>query len=334
MFGPQSFRVALLMMVVAAICWGSWANTFRSVKEYRLELFGWDYAIGMFLASLVYAYTMGGGGRDHPSFLFQVRAADASNIDWAILAGVIFNLANLLLVAGIGMAGLATAFPVALGIAMVVGVLIGYVLEPKGNPGALSAGVLSALVAVILDSKAYGQMGAGAAVSRKSIVTCCVSGGLMGLCAPLSTRSLTHGNALDPYGLTVFFTLGALLSCFIWNVYFMRKPLVGAPVGFAGFFEGPVSGHLLGLLGGAIWATGMVFTLVAASFAGMAISYAIGQTAPMVAALWGIFAWKEFLGANRRATTYLALMFIFYVVSILLFARANTSVPLLALRTE
>jgi glucose uptake protein len=161
MFGPQSFSVALLMMVVAAICWGSWANTFRRVKEHRLELFCWDYAIGTFLASLVYAYTMGRGGRDHPGFLFQVRAADASNIDWAILAGVIFNLANLLLVTGIGMAGLANAFPVAVGIAMVVGVLFSYVRQPKGNPGALSAGVLSALVAVFWRARRADGSGSG-----------------------------------------------------------------------------------------------------------------------------------------------------------------------------
>jgi glucose uptake protein len=177
-------------------------------------------------------------------------------------------------------------------------------------------------------------MGAGAAISRKNIVTCCVSGVLLGLCAPLSTRPLARGSPLAPYSLTVLFTLGALLSCFVWNVYFMSKPLVGAPVGISGFFDGPVSGHLLGLLGGAIWATGMVFTLVSVSFTGMAISYAIGQTAPMVAALWGIFAWKEFSGANRRATTYLALMFIFYIVAILLVARGNTSAPLLAFRAE
>jgi glucose uptake protein len=123
----------------------------------------------------------------------------------------------------------------------------------------------------------------------------------------------------------VFLTGGALLSCFIWNVYFMKKPLVGAPVSFGGFFRGPTSGHLLGLIGGAIWTTGTVFNLVAANFTGVAISYAIGQSAPMVAALWGIFAWKEFAGANKRAKAFLALMFIFYILAILLIARANTA---------
>jgi len=123
----------------------------------------------------------------------------------------------------------------------------------------------------------------------------------------------------------VFFTLGALLSCFLWNVYFMKKPLVGTPVSFTGFFRGPASGHLLGVLGGVIWGTGTVFNLVAANFTGVAISYAIGQSAPMVAALWGVLVWKEFQGATRRAKTFLALMFVFYILAIFLVARANTA---------
>jgi glucose uptake protein len=145
----------------------------------------------------------------------------------------------------------------------------------------------------------------------------------MGLWAPFVAHAMTQGNTLGPYSIAVFLTLGALLSCCIWNVYFMRKPLVGEPVNFSGFFRGPVSGHMLGLLGGVIWGTGMVFNLVAANFTGVAISYAIGQSAPMVAALWGVLAWKEFAGAGSRAKFYLGLMFVFYCFAILLVARAN-----------
>jgi glucose uptake protein len=325
MFTPHDANLALIMMITSAICWGSWANTFKGVKNYRFELFYWDYAVGIFLTSLIFAFTMGSSGNDSSSFLNNVHAADASNIGWASLAGVIFNLANLLLVAGIDMAGLATAFPVAIGIALVVGVALSYIQQQKGDVRMLAAGVLCAVIAVILDGKAYGEVSKGKEVSRKSIVTCVVSGVLMGLWAPFSTRALTHGNTLGPYSIAVFLTGGALLSCFVWNVYFMKKPLVGAPVSFGGFFHGPTSGHLLGLIGGAIWTTGTVFNLVAANFTGVAISYAIGQSAPMVAALWGIFVWKEFAGANKQAKAFLALMFIFYILAILLIARANTA---------
>ena len=182
------------------------------------------------------------------------------------------------------------------------------------------------MIAVVLDGKAYGKLSnTNRSVSRKSIITCIVSGVLMGLWAPFVTRSMTQGNTLGPYSVGVFLTLGALLSCFVWNIYFMKKPLVGEPAHFGDFFRGPAAGHLLGLVGGCIWGLGTVFNLVAAKFSGVAISYAIGQSAPMVAALWGVLAWKEFQGANRQAKTYLGLMFLFYLLAILLVSQANTA---------
>ncbi len=324
MFTPSSLGVALLMMITSAVCWGSWANTYKGVKAYRFELFYWDYALGIFLISLALAFTMGSTGNDAASFLNNVRAADGANIFNALIGGALFNLANLLLVAAIDMAGLAVAFPIAIGIALVVGVVLSYALQPRGNAAFLAFGVACALVAVILDGKAYGNLAvAGRSISRKSVITCVVSGVLMGLWAPFMTHAMTRGNPLGPYSAAVFLTLGALLSCFLWNIYFMKCPLVGEPVSFSGLFRGPASGHLLGLLGGVIWGIGTVFNLVAANFTGVAISYAIGQSAPMVAALWGILAWKEFDNAGSRAKAYLALMFIFYGLAIFLVARAN-----------
>ncbi|MGC2474631.1 MAG: AcrB/AcrD/AcrF family protein [Candidatus Sulfotelmatobacter sp.] len=324
MFTPPSLTIALFMMIVSAICWGSWANTFKGVKNYRFELFYWDYAIGIFLISLVLALTMGSTGHDSSSFLNNVQSADTSNIVSTMVGGAIFNLANLLLVAAIDMAGLAVAFPVSIGIALVVGTILSYVLQPKGNGLFLAVGVACALIAVILDGKAYGSLGsAGRAVSRKSIVICVVSGVLMGLWNPFVAYGATRGNALTPYSSVVFLTLGALLSCFIWNIYFMKKPLVGEPVSFSGFFSGPPSGHLLGLAGGFIWGLGTVFNVVAGKATSYAISYAIGQSAPMVAALWGVLAWKEFAGSGSRAKGYLAMMFVFYLLAILLVAHAN-----------
>jgi glucose uptake protein len=326
MFTPQTFSAALIMTIISTICWGSWANTYKGVKNYRFELFYWDYAIGIFVISLILALTMGNTGTDASNFWTNVHAADNSNIGYAMIAGAIFNLANLLLVAGIDMAGLSIAFPVSIGIALVVGVALTYLREPKGNAVMLGAGVLCAIVAVIMDGKAYGQLGgAGRAISRKSIVTCVVSGVLMGLWSPISTHAMRTGNSLGPYSLCVFFTFGALLSCFIWNIYFMRHPLVGEPVAFSGFFKAPASGHLLGLLGGFIWGVGTVFSLVAGNSIGLAISYAIGQSAPMVAALWGVIVWKEFAGANKSARAFLALMFAFYALAILLVARAHNA---------
>jgi glucose uptake protein len=330
MFTPHSLEMALLMMITSAICWGSWANTFKGVKNYRFELFYWDYALGIFLISVVLAFTMGSTSNDSASFLNNVHLADRANFIYTLAGGAVFNLANLLLVAAIDMAGLAIAFPVSIGIALVVGVITSYLQQPKGNASLLATGVACAVLAVILDGKAYGSLAktsssAASSVSKKSITTCIVSGVLMGLWAPFVAHAMSQGKTLGPYSVGVFFTLGALLSCFVWNIYFMKKPLVGEPVNFGEFFRGPASGHVLGLLGGAIWGIGTVFNLVAANFTGVAISYAIGQSAPMVAALWGILAWKEFAGAKPQAKAYLALMFCFYVLAILLVAKANTS---------
>src|SRR5271156_1676888 len=328
MFTPSSLSIALLMMITSAVCWGSWANTYKGVKGYRFELFYWDYAVGIFLISVVLAFTMGSTGHDSSSFLRNVHTSDTSNIVNALIGGALFNLANLLLVAAIDMAGLAVAFPISIGIALVVGTVLSYALQPKGNAVSLALGVACAFIAVLLDGKAYGSLAsAGRSVSKKSLITCVVSGVLMGLWAPFMTHAMTHtttrGNPLGPYSAAVFLTLGALLSCFIWNLYFMKHPLVGEPVGFDGFFSGTLSGHVLGLLGGCIWGVGTVFNVVAGKATGFAISYAVGQSAPMVAALWGVFAWKEFAGAPGKARMYLVLMFVFYCLAILLVARAN-----------
>jgi len=323
MFLPNTFDVALAMTVVSTLCWGSWANTYKLTRGYRFELFYWDYAIGIVLVSLAWAFTLGSTGGTGTPFLTNLRDADTANVVWALVAGVIFNVANILLVAGIEMAGLAVAFPLAIGIALVVGVVMSYAIEPRGNPAALAAGVGLAIVAVIFDGLAYGALArSGAAVSRKSIVVCIVSGLLMGSFAPFVTRALTTGRPLGPYSIAVCFTLGALASCFVVNVFLMRRPLVGEPVDFSGFAAARPVDHLLGIAGGFVWGTGTVFNFVAASFVGVAISYAIGQAAPMVAALWGVAVWREFKGAPPRAWAYIGLMFACYVVAIAVLAKA------------
>lgn len=323
MFLPTTFGAALVMMVLSTICWGSWANGYKTMKNYRFEFFYWDFAFGIVIISLVLAFTMGSIHGDAESFLANVRSADASNILFALIGGFIFNIANLLLVAGIEMAGLAIAFPLSIGVALVVGVVLSYALQPKGSALLLAIGVVLAIVAIIMDGKAYGALPSGGrAVSRKSVVVCLISGVLMGSFAPFVTRALTAGHELGPYSIAVFFTLGALVCCFFINTYFMRKPLVGEPVNFAGYFGASSWYHTLGLIGGFIWGTGTVLNFVAAKFTGVAISYAIGQASPMVAAIWGVFVFKEFKGAGISARVYLGLMFAFYILALVVVARA------------
>ncbi len=326
MFVPTTFAVALLMTVISTACWGSFANTFKLTRNYRFELYYWDYGLGIFLISVVLAFTMGSFAGGPTAFLPNLRSADGLNLFYAALGGFIFNIANVLLVAGIEIVGLAVAFPISIGIALVEGVVLSYALQPRGNPVLLGAGVLMAVVAVILVGKAYGALRSGAAaLSRRGVVVCVISGLLMGIFAPFVTRAMTRGHTLTPYTTAVFLTLGAFVCCFVFNTILMRRPIVGSPVLGREYFRAPASYHALGLLGGAIWGLGTVFNFVAASLVGVAISYAIGQASPMVACIWGVFVWKEFRGANTRAKSYLAAMFAAYLLALILIARAYAS---------
>ena len=323
MFVPTTFSVALLMTIFSTVCWGSFANTFKGTKNYRFELYYWDYGLGIFLIAVVLALTMGSFAGGPTAFLANVHSADGINLLYAALGGFVFNIANVLLIAGIEIVGLSIAFPISIGIALVEGVVLSYALQPRGNAALLGAGVFMALVAVVLVGKAYGALrSASDTVSRRGVVVCVISGLLMGVFAPFITRAMTRGHTLTPYTSAVFLTLGAFLCCFVFNTILMRKPIVGSPEAAGDYFRAPAGYHALGLLGGAIWGTGTVFNFVAASLVGVAISYAIGQASPMVACLWGVFAWKEFRGANKRAKGYLAAMFAAYVLALALIARA------------
>jgi glucose uptake protein len=337
MFVPSSFVTALLLTILCTFCWGSFANTFKLTKNYRFELYYWDYGLGIFLISLFYAFTLGSTGGGIFSFLPNMRQADAIYLLYAAAGGFIFNIANILLVAGIDMVGLAIAFPISIGIALVEGTVLSYLIHPQGNPILLAAGVLMALVAVVFIGMADATRGGAAAVSsRKGTLVCLVSGVLMGVFAPLITKA-TQGShpdasllvpigALSPYTAAVFMTLGAFLCCFVFNPILMRKPLAGAPVSISGYFAAPSSYHALGLLGGAVWGTGTVLNFVAGRFVGLPISYAIGQASPMIATLWGVLAWHEFRGARTKSWIYLGAMFLSYLLALALIALAYRAV--------
>lgn len=322
MYSPPNFMTALIMTAFSAVFWGSWANTYKGAKKYPFELFYLDYIVGVVLCSLVFALTLGSHGSSGESFMANVHAANGMNIVWAMIGGFIFNIANLLLVAGIAIAGLAIAFPIAIGIAVIEGVVLSYALQPKGSATYLAVGVGLATLAIIFDAMAYKRLSGGVTVTKKGIVVNVISGLLMGAFAPFVTKSLTTEHALTPYSVALFFSLGALLCCFFINPYLMKHPLLGEPVSFSGFFQTSGTNHFLGVLGGIVWGLGGCFNFVAAGFVGVAISYAIGQSSPMIAALWGVLVWKEFRGADSKAWVYLTLMFLSYIAAVISIAKA------------
>jgi glucose uptake protein len=315
--------LAWVLMFLSMTCWGSWANTYKLTRGVRFELFYWDYAIGMAASAMVLAVIADSPTADGAAFPASLVSANAAALGQAAAAGVVFNLANLLLVAAISMAGLAVAFPVSIGTALIVGTALTFFVDRKGSPLIIAAGVLFAVVAIVCCAAAYRAQAKGSTVSRKGVVICLISGLLMGSWSPLAAASMQkHPGSLTPLASLAIFGVGVLVSTVPFNLYFMRRPLNDVPVSMGGYFSGGSRWHLLGLLGGAIWTIGTASNLVAGSSVGFAVAYAIGQSAPLVASLWGIFVWREFAGAPPAATRALAAMFVFYIAAIGILSRA------------
>ena len=319
------------MCFITMLCWDSWANTQKlASKEWRFQLFYWDYSIGVLFFTLLLALTMGSLGAGGRTFFADLGQASAKYLGSAFLGGVIFNIANILLVAAIDIAGMSVAFPIGIGLALVLGVLTTYRVDPSGNALVLFLGVAAIAVAIILDALAYKKLPTeGQKTTAKGFVISILCGVLMGFfyrwvagSMPDDLKNLSlpsEAGKLTPYTALVFFGLGLFLSSFLWNSIVMFKPFVGEPVSFGDYFKkGNTRLHLIGILGGAIWGLGMSFSILAGDVAGYAISYGLGQCATMVAAFWGVFIWKEFKAAPADTNKLLGFMFVFYLIGLVL----------------
>jgi len=319
MFIPQVYVVALLMMLLSMVCWGSWANTQKLVGKWRFELFYWDYVWGILILSLLVGFTLGRTDAASPdSFVNNLGTADASHVLMAVAGGVIFNIGNILLVAAIAIAGLAVAFPIGIGLALAIGATLNYVVTPKGNPLLLFGGISLVCIAIVLDALAYRRISRDAKVTTKGIIVSLLSGVLIGAFYPLIAKALQGENHLGPYPVFFMFALGILLCTIPVNYLFMRRPVIGSPVTLGDYLQGTSFVHFWGVVGGMIWGVGTVSNFVAsyARMVGPATSYALGQGATMVSAIWGVFVWKEFKGAGRGVNLLLALMFLFFVMGL------------------
>ncbi len=304
-------------MLVSMLCWGSWANTLKLCPGFRFQLFYWDYVIGLLLGAIAWGVTLGSYGNTGKPFFADLAQADAHSISLAMLGGVIFNIANLLLVAAIDIAGLAVAFPVGIGLALVIGAVSSYVFSPQGNPLLLFGGIALVVAAIICDALAYRLREASRpAMSKRGIVISLVAGVLMGCFYPFVSRSMTGDHAVGPYAAVLFFVLGVAVCAIPVNYLLMRKPLDGSPPASMGeYTKARAHWHLCGLMGGTIWCTGAVVNFVAsqAHIVGPAVSYSIGQGATMISACWGVFVWREFAHAPSRAKAYVTWMFVLFV---------------------
>jgi len=319
MFVPEIYAVAIVMMIVSMLCWGSWANTQKLCKNWRFELFYWDYVWGILIIAVVLGATLGRTDPASPdSFLQNLHSADARNLAYAVVGGIIFNVGNILLVAAIETVGLAVAFPVGIGLALVIGAVLNYLVTPKGNPLLLFGGIALVCLAIVFDALAYGKISKDTKVTTKGIVLSVLAGIGIGVFYPLIAKAIQEGNHLGPYTVFFMFAVGILICTIPVNYGLMRRPLSGSPVAVSDYLAGATKLHLFGILGGIIWGVGTNFNFVASytPLVGPAASYALGQGATMVSAVWGVFVWKEFRGAGPEAKRLLALMFIFFVAGL------------------
>ena len=333
MFIVNSYGLAVVLCIITMICWGSWGNTQKlAAKNWRYELFYWDYTVGILLFSLLLCFTLGSIGDEGRSFIPDLMQVEGSRALSALAGGVIFNASNILLAAAVSIAGMSVAFPLGVGLALVLGVIINYIGTPKGEVVPLFIGVLLVAFAIVTNGLAARRNGGtDQGNSRKGIILAAAAGILMSFFYRFVAAAMDLDNFTSPtpgmatpYTAFFIFSCGIFLSNFIFNTLAMRHPFVGKPVGYSEYFKGSAATHLVGVFGGCVWGLGTALSYIAAGKAGAAISYALGQGAPMVAALWGIFVWNEFKGADAPTKRLLAFMFVLFItgLSLITFAGA------------
>ena len=315
MFAVHDSGTAIFLCFLTMLGWGSWANTQKLAgrEKWPFELFYWDYSVGVALTGLLFFVTLG-----------MSHIGDASShAKWAaIFSGVLFNLANVLLVAAIDAAGMAIAFPLGIGLALVIGTAISYFQTPKGSPLYLVCGVVLILVAMIVSGIAHSRIKRTSAGRNLALIFSIAAGLLMGFFYPQLMRSMTsEPRMLSPYGALLFFGIGVLLSSIPINGWFMRSR--GSK--FSDFTAARPALHLPGVLGGMIWMAALGFNVIASGVAGPAISYALGQGATLIAALWGVFVWREFRDAPAGTNRLIVIMLSAYALGLILIGLATLS---------
>lgn len=246
MYQPETYVAALTFMIASMLCWGSWANAVKFTPGYRFQLFYWDYVIGLILGAFGWGLSLGSLGSTGRPFIADVLHTDAAHIVWALAGGAIFNVANLLLVAAIDIAGLAVAFPVGIGIALVVGAVSSYLVSPAGNAVLLFGGIALVLAAIVCDAIAYRERErAKTAMSQRGVVISVISGILMGSFYPFVAKGMSGSDAPGPYAISIFFVCGVTICSLPVNYLIMRRPLDRAePVSMKGYSQAPVRWHV------------------------------------------------------------------------------------------
>jgi glucose uptake protein len=326
----ESVPLAVALCLITMLGWGSWANTQKLAgkQNWPFQLYYWDYAIGVLLFGGLFAFTAGSIGEAGMSAAANLAQAGGWAAAKALLSGAIFNLSNILLVVAIDAAGMSVAFPVGVGLALVIGTVTSWLQNPKGDPLLLFGGVGLVVLAMVFSALANRKVSSGQAAGRtRGLLFAITAGCLMGLFYPQLMASISPNfndtpiqpGLLTPYTAVLLFGAGLFISNLIINTVFMRA----GGWAFTDYFRGSSRVHLVGVLGGLIWMLALCLNVIASGVAGPAISYALGQGATLVAAIWGVFIWREFRGAPAGTMPLIALMFTGYTAGLTLIGMAT-----------
>jgi glucose uptake protein len=333
---PSSYAVTLALIVLGMLCWGSWASLYKATGKLRYELFYFDFAIGLCISALICAFTFGSFGFDGFTFMDDLIHAGKKQDLIGLLAGAVFSLGNMLLLAAVAEAGMATAFPIGIGVAIVIGSAWQIILKPGENLALLLAGCVAIIFGVIVATAAYRaymlsrvddlvrtgqQKTTKRQVSPKGAAIAIVGGLILGSFMPLVSDAMSSEIGVGPYSLCVMFALGAFFSTFFFNLFFMNLPITGAPLEIFDYFKLTGRQHLLALISGVVWMCGLLASLISAAaeggaLVGSALSYGLFQGSVLIATLWGLLYWKEFAGADTRVRSMLLVMLVLLVCGI------------------
>ena len=339
---PQTYSYVLALMILSVICLGSWASTFKMAGKWRFELFYFDFAIGLMIAAVIYALTFGNLGFDGFTFLDDLQHAGKRQWMFSFLAGLIFNLANMLLVGAVSVAGLSVSFPITVAIAVLVGTGISAVVRPAGSPLLLLLGCLLLLTSVMVNAMSYrlksivqhealARQGRAKSTRRpsaiKGVILAMAAGLLMGSFTPLLDKARAGEVGMGPYALVAMFALGVLFTTPIFNIFFMNLPVEGDPIDLSLFFTAKPKQHIYGLIGGIIWCTGMLAAIVAGSAPDTAqgnvvLHFLLGHSWPLIAALWGVLVFGEARAGDLRLKVMTALMMVLFLCGLAIIAIA------------
>ncbi len=325
MFIIDNYFLAVIFCFITMLCWGSWANTQKlASQKWPFQLYYWDYTLGILLITLLFGFTLGSIGDQGRGFVDDFQQAEMTSVTSAFIGGIIFNFANLILVIAIEIAGMAIAFPIGIGIALVLGVFTNYIAQPQGDPLVLFIGVTLVAMAILIDGIAYKKILQKSNDNPlKGILFSALAGIAMGFFYKYVAASMVtdfimpEPGKLTPYTALVIFSIGIFVSSFLFNTINMYSPFSGEKVTFRDYFtKGNTKLHMIGILGGVIWGVGMSFNIIASEQAGPAIAYGLGQGATLVAAIWGVFIWKEFKDLPNNSYWLIPLMFLLFVTGI------------------